>query len=109
MMQQRSEFALTDPPPELWSRISKLAVILDHSPTLTVNELRVDWCKILQQPGITQRAIRRESLSHYYSHNTFIVHDTSSNHDRLNKWLKAIGETHCGHIKWLCMQTALGD
>ncbi|KAK5686342.1 hypothetical protein LTS10_002459 [Elasticomyces elasticus] len=94
-----STFSLLSLPPELWSRICRLAVSRDQ-PTKT------DGCmseptaaNLVQQPAITQtcKAIREETIDVFYT-SRFVYEDNSAIEDNLWIWLQRISVD--GHLRY---------
>ena len=102
---------LLDLPPEIWSKICKIAVswdipidvILGSVPCLNIPEYTRTRdgreyrgrapARAIMQPSITRvcRSIRKECLSHFYETNVFRIraYDTT----RWKAWLDIIGES----------------
>lgn len=89
---------LFDLPPEIWSKIRKLAV--EHSAPIDVSDIM--WStkkshrptKRRYDPAITavSRAIRAECLAHYHRVNTFYFH--TCNVGMPQNWLEDIGKAN---------------
>lgn len=101
---------LLDLPPELWSRICKLAVEREgalrafavirkrHNPKTPEEAARALNCResefVVRQPALlfTCRAIREECLPHYYASNTFYTVGSKMSPEYIERWLNSIGE-----------------
>lgn len=94
------QHGLLDLPPEIWSKIVKLAVVYDSPLKINTMPIKVNvrnQCRkvikvAVNEPGITRvrHNIREECLRHFYKVNTFYHYTTNGNTRRLSKWLDCI-------------------
>lgn len=101
------QFRLLDLPPEIWSHIVKLAVEgadydIGNSEKLTIFNRR-RRLRGTTQPGITRtcRAIRHETIPHFYTSNSFTFYDNPETVRAMFAWLKVIGSAYWPRLKKL--------
>lgn len=77
-------------PPELWVRIVQIAVeaVADIKLPHRLDNAR-PLAAVVQQPAVTRvsRAVRRETLAHFYRRNTFVYRDHGTTGEPLLRWL----------------------
>lgn len=111
----RKPTSLLELPPEIWSKICKLAVTYDkkiavaRSRDILYRLEKVSWCYFhegcvehrkkggiwrVAPPAITRpcRLIRLETLPHFYKTNVFVIYGCGNVAERLKAWLDAIGQ-----------------
>ncbi|KAK3713503.1 hypothetical protein LTR37_008461 [Vermiconidia calcicola] len=105
---QTKTFPLLDLPPELWSRIVRLAVKREDRMLEPRDLLRLS--EQVQQPAVTRvcKLLRRETLAHFYSRNSFTFKDDGPILWALAAWLEAIGTGNRTRIKNLSIVSNYG-
>ncbi|KAK4891949.1 hypothetical protein LTR27_009474 [Elasticomyces elasticus] len=86
-----STFRLLSLPPELWSRICRLAVTCDQPTVIEAHMSSTKAQDTVQQPPITRtcKVIREETIDVFYA-NSFVYEDDYSREDNLWDWLERI-------------------
>ncbi|KAK5686343.1 hypothetical protein LTS10_002460 [Elasticomyces elasticus] len=84
-------FRLLSLPPELWSRICRLAVTCQEPIVFSEATPRHQVKHTLKQPAITLvcKTIREETIDHFYA-NSFVFRDTMEAEHKLWTWLHAL-------------------
>lgn len=124
---QKTKTGLLDLPPEIWSKICKLAVE-SNAPVKAFGDTRRrhypktpeehfiaancrEWEYVVCEPAIlfTCRAVREERLIHYYETNTFYAPRREMNLRYIERWFNAIGDAGRAGVRGIYYRTHLKE